>query len=393
MPVLGCGGQLRLRREAPDPCVIRPGGVDWNSNTIEIDCTDSYWTGDHICLQSPDGLPIVDNNVPGSRDGVATYFGATWYLGPNRDHITASTHEFYKTASEEYPKDKKGDAANFYFIGGDTDGSGTIDDNDLITDRCYYIHVDELGRISFYTSHCAALVGDPDARVDLVNLGFDYIIIAPYGSQEYQNAIWQCQEAIGEYLQSDVQENLATPIDSICDHPPEYELPANTTTPDFANAQVNPRGAKQGRPAPYWQIMCGIREWSLELDAPSVDTTSVGEKFGESVKSLVTGGGNIDFFVERNCIADDKGDSMMLMQLLLMTEKGSKASAEFYLIQRDEDGKGCSSGGCGALPGDLYYATDIMVTRNAVNMRPTQLVAMTGSFVTTGAIRLLTTHD
>ena len=29
--------------------------------------------------------------------------------------------------------------------------------------------------------------------------------------------------------------------------------------------------------------MCEIREWSLELDAPAVDTTGVGEKFGESV--------------------------------------------------------------------------------------------------------------
>ena len=139
--------------------------------------------------------------------------------------------------------------------------------------------------------------------------------------------------------------------------------------------------------------MCGIREWSLELDAPSVDTTAVGEKFGESVKSLVTGGGNIDFFVERQCLEEEKADNMLIMQLLLMTEKGSKASAEFYLIQRDKKKQGCAAAECGDLPGDLYYAADILVTRNAVNMRPTQLVAMTGSFITTGTIRLLTTHD
>ena len=323
MPVLGCGGKLLLKREAPPPCVLLPDGFDWNSNTIDLDCAEEgYWTGDHICLQAPGGLPIADNNVPGSINGVATYFGGTWFVGPNRDHITSNTDDFYKKGTEAYPAGSAADAANFYFIGGDSDGDGDVDGDDAITDRCYYIHIDELGRVSFYESRCAALQGDPDDRVDLINVNFDYITIAPYGSTQYQNAIWQCQAEIGEYLQSDIQENLVIPIDSICDHPPEYELPANTTSPEYVNAQLNPRGSQQGKPAPYWQIMCAIREWSLELDAPSVDTTSVGEKFGEAVKSLVTGGGSIDFFVDRTCLDEEQGDGLMIMQLLLMTEKG-----------------------------------------------------------------------
>ena len=391
MPVLGCGGKLLLKREAPDPCVIRPGGFDWNSNTVDLECFgDGYWTGDRICLQAPDGLPIIDNNVPGTRDGVATYFGGTWFVGLNRDHIAANTDAFYKRGTEAYPAGQQNDNANFYFIGGDTDGSGTIDDNDLITDRCYYIYVDQLGRISFYDTLCEALVGSPDNRVDLINLSFDYILIGPCGSQEYQNALWRCFADIGQYMQSDIQENLVTPIDSICDHPPDYELPANTTTPDYANAQVTPRGFKQGNPCPYWQIMCGVKEWSLELDAPAVDVTSVGEKFGQNVKSLVTGGGSIDFFVDRKCRKEETGDSQLIMQLLLMTEKGCKAEAQFYLISRDEKAQGCSQSSCGDLPGDMFYSTDILVTRNAVNMRPKELVAMSAAFVTTGEIKLLT---
>jgi hypothetical protein len=398
MPVLGCGGKLLLKREAPDPCVIRPGGFDWNSNTVDLECYgDGYWTGDRICLQAPDGLPILDNGVPGTLDGVATYFGSTWFLGPNRDHIDANDDEFYKQGTEDYPDGQENDAANFYFIGGDTNGDGTIDDNDLITDRCYYIHVDELGRISFYDTRCEALLGDPDDRVDLQPLSFDYILIGPCGSQEYQNALWACYQAIGDYLESDIQENLVVPIDSICDHPPDYELPENTTSPEYGNAQVNPRGSKQGNHCPYWQIMCGIKEWTLELDAPSVDTTAVGEKFGEAVKSLVTGGGSIDFFVEKQCCEEEIGDGLLIMQLLLMTEKGSKAHAEFYLIDRGASDTACDTrttcGDCGDLPGSLYYSTDILVTRNAINMRPTDLVAMTGNFVTTGEIKLLATPD
>ena len=100
MPVLGTGGQLKLKRDAPDPCVLLPGGFDWNTNTVDLDCTESYWTGDHVCLQGPSGLPIVDNNVPGAIDGVATYFGSSWYVGPNRSHITSNTDDFYKKGTE-----------------------------------------------------------------------------------------------------------------------------------------------------------------------------------------------------------------------------------------------------------------------------------------------------
>ena len=69
---------------------------------------------------------------------------------------------------------------------------------------------------------------------------------------------------------------------------------------EFANADVQPRGSVNKGPHPLWTVMCDVKEWSLELDAPSVDTTGVGEKF-EAVKSLVTGGGSADFFIDRSC--------------------------------------------------------------------------------------------
>ena len=72
------------------------------------------------------------------------------------------------------------------------------------------------------------------------------------------------------------------------------------------------------------------------------------------------------------------------MKLLLMTEKGCQASAQFWMIDRP----GCGSD-CGVLRGDLYYEADILVTQSAVNLRPTEMVAGTASFVTTGEIRLI----
>ena len=309
MPVLGCGGLLKLRREAPTPCILTSDSFDWIANTIDLDC-EGWWTGDHICLQAPGGLPIFDNGVPGAIDGVAMYFGSQWFLGPNRDHVDAENDAFYKTDTEEYIPGRFGNDANFYFIGGDVNGDGDVNDEDLITDRCYYIHVDELGRVSFYNDRCSALSGKYEDRVDLINVDFDFIILSPFGSSEYQNAVWQCIAALGDYAFSDVQENGVIPIDSICDHPPDYLIPEFDPA-ELENADVRPRG--QNQKFPYWEILCDMREWSLELDAPSVDTTSVGEKFGESVKSLVSGGGTIEFFIDKVCREEGQNDGLMLM--------------------------------------------------------------------------------
>jgi hypothetical protein len=75
----------------------------------------------------------------------------------------------------------------------------------------------------------------------------------------------------------------------------------------------------------------------------------------------------------------------VLMQLLMMTEKGCEASAEFWLMTGNAP---CDSL-CGRIDGGLYYACDILVTDTAVNLRPKDLVAGTASFVSTGEIKLL----
>ena len=74
-----------------------------------------------------------------------------------------------------------------------------------------------------------------------------------------------------------------------------------------------------------------------------------------------------------------------------MTQGGAKADAEFFLIDRDGE-EGCGSLSA-EISGDLYYKTSILITRNAMNVRPTELVAGTANFVTTGEIRLVSTPD
>jgi hypothetical protein len=132
-----------------------------------------------------------------------------------------------------------------------------------------------------------------------------------------------------------------------------------------------------------WLFACDIKNWNLELDAPSVDTSRLGRRFGESVKSLVTGGGDVDFFAEKRN-AQDTTDPTALLRLLLLTERGCKASAEFWVLH-DRQSSPCN----GLAPGDIYYQCDLLVTNTSVNVVPEEMIGGSARFVTTGEIRLM----
>lgn len=374
MAVLGVGGCLELRRCAPEPCVLNAESLNAETNQFDSIC-DGYWSGDHVGV---DCLPVIrGDGFPPNPSGYASYFGGRWYVGPNRTQIDADSDEFYKTDTEEYPDGQFGNDAQFYAREGDVSGGEEIPE--CSDADGYYIHIDELGRVSFYDTRCGALAGCTDDRLDLAPVG-GQITVAPYGSVEYLNAVWRCVAAAGEYQFSDGQDTVT--LASICEDAPAYEQP-EAGDDEYDNADLEPR-SQPLNPAPYWQCVLDLREWSLQLDAPSVDTTSVSEKFGEAVKSLVNGGGSTEFFVERQCLTDYQADSNTLMKLLFMTENGCNADAKFYLIQREGCGEECN----GLLKGDLYYEAHILITASAVNVRPTEMIVGTAQFVTTGPIRL-----
>jgi len=375
MAVLGIGGRLYLKRDAPDACLIDSSAVDGARNAISSICP-GYWSGDKVIVSC---LPHGTGTFPPNPDGYGMYYYSQYYQGPNRTHITDFTDTFYKTGTQAYPDGQEADDAQFYARPGDVSGGDTIED---CTDGEYWIHIDELGGGSFYTSRAAALEGDPDDRVSLFGNVAGTIGLAPFGSSDFNNAFWRCVVSFGEYAFSDAQDIVS--LDSVCADAPEYEAVVYDSD-EYENANVLPRSATAGQTAPYWQLICDVANWSLELSAPSVDTTALSEKFGESVKSLVTGGGSVEFLIDRKGFGDEEDNGTTLMKLLLMTERGCKASARFYVVNR---GGGVQGSGL-QVPGDLYYASELLVTSSAVNVRPTEIVAGTANFVTTGEIRLL----
>lgn len=377
MAVLGIGGRFVLKRKAPDPCIIftdrllgrDPLLIDDASNQI-LDICNGYITGDRVHAV---GLPIDVEGIPIKPNGWAMYQGSAWYVGPNRQHIENESDQFYRD-TEEYPLGQAGDSGRFYASAGDEVEPGLPVPED--PENEYFIHVNGVGYVSFYTSRCDALKGCPENRINLWKVGLP-MVLGPYGSATYNNAIAECLPEWGDYRYSQVQEGAY----QICYDVPTFELP-EAGKGDYENADVIPRGsATKGY---IWEVMCGIREWTLNLSAPEVDTTAVSEKFGEAVKSLVSGGGSLEFFIDKTCHPEGINNPLLLMELLLMTDKNSQATAEFWMLT---DNNKCDDPCKPA--GSLFYEADILVTQNSVNLRPTDLVAGVANFVTTGEIRLL----
>lgn len=358
MAILGVGGRLRLKREAPEPTVLRPGNLHQPSRSIYMR-NPAFWSGDEIRITSTRGLPVdTGNNGPDCPDGYSTYYGSDWYLGSNRSHITNSTAPFYKADN----------TSNFYM----TEATAS-----LTTTAVYFIYRDQLDRLSLYTTRAAALKGTTSERIELFNVDFGSMIVSARGTPEYENAIAECAVGIGDYAFSDAQDEVT--LASICDFAPEFVDPPAWIT-EYDNADLTPRYHINGGD---WTVQAMLREWTLNLSAPEVDTTAVGERFGDAVKSIVSGGGTMDFIIERENKSDNYSDSTTLLNLLLMTDKGCKADAEFWMAQ-NRLVPACSK----LLPGSLYYETQLMVTSVAVNTRADEFIAGSLNFVTVGEIAL-----
>ena len=368
MAILGTDGYLRLRREAPPAAIFAPASVSTTVNGFRNDL-DEYWTGDEVRLSSPFGIPVSEDAVP---DGTGVYVGGRWATGKNRDHISDDGDEFYLTAAETAPGPPDGDPAS-------GDAAWFYSSGDPITSGTFFVYVDQMGRITLYRTRREAMRGEKANRVPLFNLDFRFLTISPTGTDDYDNAIAECLDRLLSGSPPDVVDSAT--LESICDYAPTYERPVAGTA-DYGNAEIQPRN-KIDSQFP-WEFVCQMRSWSLETNGEAVDTTCLGSKWGENVKSLVTGGGTVDFMVDRTYENDTSGDPTSLMRLVLLTEMGSKADAEFYLILNRQTGR-CST----SLPGDLYYSTALLMTSVAVSVRPDDVVTGTARFVTTGEIKLV----
>jgi hypothetical protein len=132
-----------------------------------------------------------------------------------------------------------------------------------------------------------------------------------------------------------------------------------------------------------WLVLCDMQKWTLNTEAASVDQTGLGARFGESVKTLLTGGGDLEFFADRRS-RNGAADTTMLLNLLLMVERGCKAEARFWMLC-DRQERANSE----LLPGDLYYQAEILILGTSIQTAAAELITGSARFVTTGTIQLL----
>ena len=291
MAILGRGGRLVLRREAPEPETVTPASRDAATNSYQLGST-AIWSGDQVLLSASGGLPfVVGNNQTTNPGGQGIWAGVPWAYSHGYSAISSTT-AFWDNAPA-YPW---GDPVT------------------SVSSRLVYCYVDQLGRARFYLTWADAVNGDPAKALVTGPVDFGTMTLAVQDGQ--------------------------------------------------------------------WEQVAFIKNWSLELDAPSVDTTGLGTKFGDAVKSLVTAGGEIGYLVERRGTAG-KQDPTILMRLLMLTERGCKATAQFWLIE-DRDATPCGN----ILPGDIYYETDMLVVGSSLNTAADDLIGGAARFVTTGEIRL-----
>lgn len=344
MPVLGVGGVLQLRRELPEPVLLSPSAVAFHTNAINVN-TEGFWTGDKVWVWGPRGLPF-DLNGDGDPDftgGWGMFFGSKYLLyGPRKARLTRGTAKWFGLSSEKpFARTTPG-----------------VDRTEL------FIYRDELDRLSFYKTFNGALAGSSADRLPIFNVDFRFLLLAPEGSAGYQQRL----------------EPAYPPLTN-------YRLPESVTEQPLAQATTaalpGPTGLDDTRP---WYFVGEMEDWSLELDANNIETTSLGERFGESTRALVTGGGQVNFFVNRFQRGYET-DAMFLARLLITLEQGSKAEAIFKITNKQ--GLPTNNPNSKRIPiSTVSYRAELLLVNTVTDTSADDVIRGSARFVTVGRVRL-----
>ena len=209
---------------------------------------------------------------------------------------------------------------------------------------------------------------------------------------------------------------------------------------------IQPSDTLEFRLVNDWRIECGLESWNLSFDAQVLDTTGLGDKFFDGVKSTIKGGGTFDFIVERETIDPEnstiislpnyqnavlwtgstdvttlvdasitdnpsstgnysnasvtgvepaprqyalmaRSGTSNLMRLLLATQDQAEADAEFWMISEEATRLSGASGV--KEPGDLFYRAKIIITSNVISTAVADIITGSAAFVTVREIELL----
>lgn len=373
MAVLGVGGVLDISRAIPEPVALSSARINTGGATTTISLTNpGYWAGDRIIIASSLGVPF-DVNGDGYADcpdGHGIYRGGIWDTGVTRAFYVGGdtdTSPFYRQYTDTLNLiTQSGDQIVTQSIDALIGLSGAEDLEDfynnaantgLATQVDGYMSRDELDRIRLWTTEAAAhSASGTEKAISKVKCG--NFIVAYYDDvAQYITAINTAATSLNALTLLQSEQLLASVI----------TLPAGfAALCDDANRN--------------WKMQCDLEEWVMSIDATSLDTTAIGETFGEHVKSLVRGAGTLQFFADHRSIAEEE-DSLALLRLVLLTQNQCNTRARFHVYKNRSESNA-------TIDGSVYYECDILLTNSRLNTRMDAAVAGTADFVATSEIKI-----
>jgi hypothetical protein len=347
----GSGGTVTLSREWPTPAVVSDERLT-QAALLRLEITEpGFWSGDRVILSSPLGVPLdITNtgyaNCPG---GHAIYPGGGLPLGPSRDHCSTMAAQFYPANM----------ADSFY------ETPATVGFTPQVA---VWLHRDELDRCTFFRDEISAVNNDGDERIDLEPVDFGSMVIAiEDGANAYRDALAAAAATVAGRALADGEQPLEDLI----------PLPAVIAS---AGTTADARG---------WRRQCDLTGWVFETDATNLDSTAIGEEFGEGIKGLIRGAGSFTADVSNTYGLEEQAAEVML-KLVLLTGKGREATARFLLA----DGNILhGTADAPVVARQLYYETQILLGKTSLNVKPREAITLSAEFIATGRIRYTSGAD
>lgn len=345
MPVLGVGGVVELRRELPEPVLITPEARVGYVDALAVS-TAGFWTGDTVWVWGPLGLPF-DLNGDGEPDvtgGWGMFYGSKYTLQAARAaRLTSGSAKWFGAEAPfkyELPED-------------------ALDRTEL------FIYRDSLDRLSFYRTLSDSLEADPEKRLTIYPVDFRVMLLAPAGSTGYQERLEPTYPEVSAYRGFDSRTELRLA--------------------EISTAAISePEGDAADRP---WRFVAEMDDWSLELDSQAIDTTGLGERFGDNTRALVTGGGQLNFFINRHEYAQEI-DATFIARLLTVLEQGSKAEAKFKVAIASSAPRRQKLSDKRLPMTNVSYKASLLLTNTVTDVSAEDVIRGSARFVTVGRIRL-----
>lgn len=221
-----------------------------------------------------------------------------------------------------------------------------------------FLYRNELGRVYLHSTAAGALNNDDATRLSLTGIDTAPMILASAGSGGQTSTLVSFLDGLSS--------------------PPSTETSLQAYPSTFNAWKAG------GTNYTAWETQGLIEKYRFNTSGNIVDTTGLGDKFGDSIKTLITGEGTMDFYI--NLFEDtSQQDSDPLLRLALMLDQGARANVRFYLREPQTlEPYGTRT----PYTGVLYYETTILLSDTVLDCSAGDVVTASSDFVSIGRINL-----